>query len=200
MGLFGPSKAEIWNQLASEINGEFIDSGIWKGNRVEGKHNNWVIYLDTYTVSTGNSAVTYTRMRAPFINKDNFQFKLYKSGVFSEIGKMLGLNDIEVGYEPFDSEYVIQGNDETNVMRLFSNERIRALIMVQPKMKLEIKQSEGLFGPKFCENEGELYFLVPGVIKDLELLKGLFELFSEILETLELIGIADAESANTKLY
>lgn len=200
MGLFGPSKREVWEQLTSEINAEVVDGGFWKGNRVEGRHNNWTIYLDTYTVSTGKSSMTYTRMRAPFVNSKDFYFKVYNTGVFSEIGKWLGGQDIEVGYELFDSEYVIQGSDENAVRTLFSNERIRSLIQELPRVKLEIKQSEGIFGPTFQENEGELFFLVPGVMKDIDHLKRLFELFSEVLETLELIGVASGSAASTELY
>lgn len=200
MGLFGPSKREVWEQLTSEINAEVVDGGFWKGNRVEGRHNNWTIYLDTYTVSTGKSSMTYTRMRAPFVNSKDFYFKVYNTGVFSEIGKWLGGQDIEVGYEYFDSEFVIQGSDENAVKTLFSNERIRTLIQELPRVKLEIKQSEGIFGPTFQENEGELFFLVPGVMKDIDHLKRLFELFSEVLETLELIGIASGSAATTELY
>lgn len=200
MGLFGPSKREVWEQLTSEINAEVVDGGFWKGNRVEGRHNNWTIYLDTYTVSTGKSSMTYTRMRAPFVNSKDFYFKVYNTGVFSEIGKWLGGQDIEVGYELFDSEYVIQGSDENAVKSLFSNERIRSLIQELPRVKLEIKQSEGIFGHRFQENEGELFFLVPGVMKDIDHLKRLFELFSEVLETLELIGVASGSAASTELY
>lgn len=200
MGLFGPSKKEVWKQLSEEINANLVEGGFWKGNRVEGRHNNWVIYLDTYTVSTGKSSVTYTRMRAPFINMNNFSFKIYKSGLFSDIGKAFGMQDIEVGYEDFDRDYIIQGNDEGLVTKLFSNSKIRELITLQPRLRLEIKKSEGAFGPAFPENESELYFLVTGVIKDIDLLKNLFELFSEVLEELELIGSAGGDSPSVKLY
>lgn len=200
MGLFGPSKNEVWQQLSQEINVDLVNGGFWRGNRVEGKHNNWVIYLDTYTVSTGKSSVTYTRMRAPFINKEHFYFKIYKNGLFSDIGKVFGVQDIEVGYEDFDKDYIIQGNRERDVVKLFSNEKIRELITQQPRIRLEIKESEGFFGPKFHEDESELYFLVTGVLKDIDLLKGLFDLFSEVLEELELIGSASGESPRVQLY
>ncbi|MFZ7121330.1 MAG: DUF3137 domain-containing protein [Eubacteriaceae bacterium] len=200
MGLFGKSKKEVWNQLSNEINADMVDGGFWKGNRVEARHNQWTIYLDTYTVSTGKSAITYTRMRAPFVDKDGFNFKIYKKGVFSDIGKMFGMQDIEVGFEEFDENYIIQGNNEYLVKKLFSSYRIRQLIQKQPKIRLEIKKSEGIFGPAFTEEERELHFLVVGVIKDIELLKSLFELFSETLEELKLMGSASDDLTNVELY
>lgn len=200
MGLFGPSKAEIWRQLSEEINGDLIESGFWKGNRVEASHKQWRIYLDTYTVSTGKSSTTYTRIRAPFVDKRGFYFKIYKKGIFSNVGKLLGMQDIEVGYDDFDRDYIIQSNDESLVKKLFANYKIRQLIQEQPRLKLEIKDSEGMFGPKFSKNEQELYFMVVGVIRDIPLLKSLFELFSETLETLELIGGVSDEPPTVKLY
>ena len=102
MGLFGSSKKEVWKQLSEEINANYIESGRFKGSRIEYIHNNWTIYLDTYTVSTGKSSITYTRMRVPFINQKKFNFKIYRRGVASNIGKALGMQDIEIGYDYFD--------------------------------------------------------------------------------------------------
>jgi len=200
MGLFGVSRDEIWKQLCDSIDGTLVEGGFWKGKRVEAKHNNWKLYLDTYTVSTGKTTVTYTRVRMPFINLKNFYFKIYKSGVFSGIGKIFGMQDIQVGYEDFDDKYIIKGNNEELVKQIFLNNKIRALIEAQPKISLEIKMNEGVFGPKFKENESELYFLVPGVIKDIELLKNLFDLFSEVIEELERINIASDKAADVDLY
>ncbi|MEI6089108.1 MAG: DUF3137 domain-containing protein [bacterium] len=200
MGLFGPSKNEVWKQLCQEINANIVAGGFWKGNRVEAKHNNWTIYLDTYTESTGETSVVYTRMRAPFVDRDKFYFKIYKKGLFSGLGKALGMQDIEVGYREFDDNYIIKSNSQATVVRVFSNSKIRELIQRQPKVMLEIKKSEGLFGPKFNENESELYFLVQGIIKDKDLLKSLFELFSEVLEELKLIGSATSDTPQVKLY
>lgn len=199
MGLFGPSKNEVWRQLSEEISADLVEGGFWWGSRVEAKHNNWTIYLDTYTQSSGKSSTTYTRMRAPFVDNNGFNFKIYKNGFFSDLGKALGMQDIEVGFEEFDENYIIQGNDEGTVVRVFSNAKIRELIERQPQVRLEIKKSEGIFGPTFKENESELYFLAYGVLKDLELLKGLFELFSEVLEELELMGSASSEAPEVRL-
>ena len=194
MGLFGPSKKEIWNQLAEEIKANYVDNGMWKGDRVEARVDNWIIVLDTYVVSTGKATITYTRMRAPFVNRDNFYFKIYRNGIFSGLGKLLGMQDINVGYDSFDEEFVIKGNNEEKVKRLFSNEHIRALIQDQSEINLEIKDDEGHFSTSFPEDVDELCFMVTGVIKDIEQLKELYELFAEVLRELCNIGSAGAEN------
>jgi hypothetical protein len=190
MGFFGPSKDEVWRQLCQEIGAKFVEGGGWKGNKVQAVVGPWTITLDTYTVSTGKSSVTYTRMRAPYFNTEGFRFTIYRKGVFSGLGKMLGMQDIEVGDPAFDEAFIIQGNHEQRVQHLFASKQIRALVEAQPAIKLEVKDSEGWFGPKFPDNVDELHFLVVGVIKDVGQLKSLFDLFAAVLEQLCKIGAA----------
>jgi len=200
MGLSGPSRKEVWKQLSEEINANYVEGGFFKGPRIEYKHNNWTIYLDTYTVSTGKSHITYTRMRSPFINQKKFLFKLYRKGVFSNIGKAVGMQDIEIGYDYFDNDYIIKGNDEILIRRIFQNHEIRDLIEKQSRIILEIKDNEGRFGPKFKDNESELYFINIGVIKDKERLMNLFELFVKIINEFETMEITINQIPEVKLY
>ncbi len=200
MGIFGPSKKEVWAQMAQEVNGEFIDEGFWRGCRVEVKHKNWVMYLDTYTVNTGKSSVTYTRVRAPFVNRDGLLFKIYYRGIFSDIGKFFGMQDIEIGIEEFDKIFIIQGNNEDRIARLFSNFKIRELLCGLPKVMLEVVNKERGFGTKLPENESALSYIVVGVIKDVEQLKSIVELFKSLLDELELLGSAGSGKPTAELY
>jgi hypothetical protein len=138
-------------------------------------------------------------MRAPFVNLDNFYFKIYRTGIFSGLGKVLGMEDINIGCEEFDEDFVIKSNSEEKVKHLFSNESIRALIQDQPKINLEIKDDEGFFKVHFPEGVDELYFQVVGVIKDIDRLKELYELFAEVLKELCSMGSASDEKPGVVL-
>jgi hypothetical protein len=197
--LFGPSKDDVWRQLCSEIGAEFIEGGFWRSDKVRVQVKEWTIILDTYTVSTGKSSTMYTRMRAPYVNKDGFRFTIYRKGLFSELGKLFGMQDIEVGYPEFDRDFIIKGNDESKVRTLFANLRIRQLIQAQPDIHLEVKNDEGWFGASFPEGVDELCFVVFGVIKDVERLKSLYELFAETLNYLCHIGSAYEDDPNIVL-
>ena len=197
--LFGPSKNELWKQLSEEIGGQFVDGGFWKGNKVVAKASHWTVTLDTYTVSTGKTHVTYTRLRAPFCNPDSFRFTIYKKSVFSLLCKRLGMQDIEIGYPDFDDDFIIQGNNESKLRSLFADSRFRQLIQDQPDFHLEVKDDEGWFGTDFPEGVDELCFQVVGVIKDIALLKALFELFSVALDDLCRMGSAYTNDPNVIL-
>ena len=190
--LFGPSRDEIWQQFAAAVGGNMTGGGFWSGGKVEGAHGQWIITLDTYTVSTGKSSITYTRMRAPYVNPEGFQFTIYRRGIFSDIGKWLGMQDVEVGEPQFDEDFIIKGNDETKLRRFFADTRLRELISAQPTIHFCVKDDENRFwgGRIFPPDVDELYFQVTGVIKDVDRLKLLYGLFSETLDELCRMGAA----------
>jgi hypothetical protein len=188
--LFGPSKEEVWSQLSKEIGADYQEGGFFKTGNVIVTHRQWQIILDTYTVSTGKSTVTYTRMRVPYVNNDGFRFRVYRKSIFSGLGKWLGMQDIEIGDPYFDEEFIIQGKPVEMVMTLFANMNIRQLIQKQPDIHFEVKDDEGIFGKTFPDGVDELYFQTTGVIKDKQRLKDLFDLFSSVLEELCRLGSA----------
>jgi hypothetical protein len=184
MGWFGPGTDEVWGQLCQEIGGELVQNGRWKGSKVKLDVGPWTIVLDNHTVSEGETSTTYTRLRAPFLNPAGFRFQIYRKGPFSGLGKMLGMQDIEVGDPEFDAAFIIKSNDEGTVRELLANPGLRQMFQALPRVRLEIKDNEGWFGTKFPDDADELCFLAPGVIKDVALLKSLFDLFATMLDQL----------------
>jgi hypothetical protein len=207
--VFGDGHDEVWKQLSDDLGAKFIKGGFFKDSKVEARIKNWTVTLDTYTVSTGKASITYTRMRAPFVNDDGFRFLIYRQSPFSAVGKLLGMQDVEVGgpkfesLEPlfgvpsyvdpefiessdteFDTEFIIKSNDEEKVGRLFKPSKIRELIRSQPAIELQLKSRGGWFKRAKHKGSDELHFQVIGVITDLHRLKLLFELYGEVLSRL----------------
>lgn len=196
---FGPSRGEVWRQLSAAAGGRFTEGGFFKSDKVEVEHGPWVVTLDTYTVSTGQVTIIYTRMRAPYVNPDGFRFTIYRKGFFSKIGEWFGMHDIGVGDPLFDEAFVIKGNDERKVRALLADRKLRELIAAQPSIHFEVKDDERWFGKKFPEGVDELYFQVTGVIKDIDRLQQLFALFAETLDQLCRIGSAYESDAGVTL-
>jgi hypothetical protein len=196
---FGPSKEEIWRQLTGEIEARYVPGGFWKGDKVEATHGDWTVTLDTFAVSTGKATIVFTRMRAPYVNPDGFRLNVYRKGIFTDIAKRFGMQDVEVGDAAFDQDFVIKGTDEAKLRDFFANPKIRDLLAAKPELQLTVKDDEGWFGPKFPEGVDELYYAVPGVIKDLEHLKRLYALFGEALDQLCRMGSAYKESPDVAI-
>ena len=193
--LFGPSRDEIWRQLASEIDATYVDGNLWKRDKVQASHSGWLITLQE------QGKYHHTHMRAPFLNPGGFRFTVYPKGIFSELGNSLGMQDVEVGHQDFDRDFVIKGTDPTKLRQIFGNAHIRELIAAQPRIHFEVKDAHGIFArdlsaEKPAEDLDVLEFSVHDRIKDKERLRLLFDLFAETLD--ELCRMGTAKSAQVK--
>lgn len=188
--LFGPSKEEVWRQLCAATGAEYVQGGFWKGDKVQATHGEWTITLDTYAVSNGKMVVHFTRLRAPYVNPDGFRFTIYRHGLFSELGKLLGMQDVAVGHAEFDRDFAIKGTDETRLRALFDNPKLRELIAAQPSIHFSVRDNDGPWGTEFPADTDQLYFQVRGIIQDVDRLRQLFDLFGETLDQLCHIGSA----------
>lgn len=188
-GLFGPSKDEVWAQVARDIGGYYDDQGRLGGDVLRHRTGAWEITLDTY--KTGSSTThTYTRMRAPFLTRDGLTFAIEREGMISAFLKRFGQQDIEIGDPDFDKAFRIKGNDDAKVRRLLQDSMMKQLIQAQPEVRFKIRADAGLFNARFPEGVHELHFEMTGVVKEPERLKKLFELFGLTLERLVAIDSA----------
>ena len=182
-----PQKKIIWKKLCEEIQADFIPAkGVLGHDRIQAYHQNWTIIIETFK----RGKVTCTRIKAPYVNRDSFYFRIYRQNVFHSIGKLAGLQDIEVGHQGFDKDFIIQGNDNQKLRSLFNNELIRDIISWQPMIDLKINVDDNWLTDPFGEGVSELSFEVNGIISDLQRLKDLYELFAELLNHLCHIGSA----------
>jgi hypothetical protein len=201
--LFGPCQEEVWSALRAQIGGEIVPGSFWKGQKLQAQAHDWPVTLDEYTVMVMagkvHTAIPYTRMRAPFPNPGGFRFTIHRASVFSALGKILGMQDIEVGYPEFDSDFVIKSNDEDKVKTLCRSDRLRALVTEQPKFQLTIEDDDGWFGARYPADVDVLVFNVAGSIRDVERLKGLYNVFGETLHRLSEMGVAGRGSGGVKI-
>lgn len=140
--MFGPSKAEVWKQLSEQLHADFLPGGLFAADRVVVSVDAWTVTLDTYTEPVGRASVTFTRMRAPYVNHDNFRFLIYDRGVLDDIGKRLGLQDIEIGDREFDARFILQANDEAKMRAFLSSKALRGLMARQAPFHFEVKDDE----------------------------------------------------------
>lgn len=186
--LFGRSKEAIWIQLAEQVNGKFVDGGFWSTDQVIAKAGQWTVMLDTYDTG-GRSGSTYTRLRAPYRNSDNFYFSVHRANVLTQLAEMIGMEDITIGDGMFDMEYVVKSNDEEKVRKLLAGPVARTLLHADYGVSFMIKEDHGYFShlPKGIH---ELYFEQLGQVGDLNQLRALFDMFSLALNRLCHLGSA----------
>lgn len=183
--LFGSSEREAaWRELSDRLTVTNVQGHcMWGGQTVQAHVKDWIITLDTFVENEHN----HTRLRAPFVNSDGFRFTLERAGLFSGLlTRYIGMQDIEVGVPEFDRDFVIKvsepiASNAKAVQALLANERIRSLIAASPPfLRLAVKGDER-FNQRSPEGIDELHLQVQGLIRELERLESLFDLFGEIL-------------------
>lgn len=181
---------EAWELLTEELGGNYIESKHLKVPKVELPYKNFKFCLDTYTVSTGKSTVTYTRLRAIFINKLEFRFKVYKEGFFAKIGKALGMPDIEIGDAHIDNKLIIKSPDEYMVKDLLSIDDVKERLLSIKNINLQIEKKS--FGnASHLYRESTLNQTVTGIVKDVDGLKSWYYLFTAIIDGMLALDITD---------
>lgn len=197
--MFGIGKEAVWQRIAESTGGRYVEGGFFKSGKVEVTIGPWLLTLDTHAVHTGHATMVFTRMRAPYVNADGFRFRVYRRTLFTGLGKLFGMQDIEIGNTDFDREFVIQGNDESKLRALFGDDEVRRLIDGQPQIHFEVKDDEGAFKGRFPEGVDEVVFQVVGIIADEERLRRLFDLFATTLDRLRGMGSAGDAPAGVQL-
>ena len=170
-----------WLQICVELDAEYIDGGRFGTDQVRARIGEWTIALDTFTRrSSEYNREIYTRMRAPYLSNDGFTFAVHREGILDSVGKLIGMQDIEVGYAELDDQFIIKGNDEAKVRDLFSNPKIREPILHEPSIQFRVT--------KASRRGAELYLQISGSVQNVRRLRSLFELFTETLNKLRSMG------------
>ena len=124
--VIGNTEDEIWEQLTKDLVDDewayeykpilkqgkrevLLDIDIDLGGGFEGGYE-----------STLLSAVLHGR-------KEDFSFAIHHEGFLDEIGKFLGMQDIETGYAGFDEKVIVKSNNEEKVKQLFSDSEVRSV-------------------------------------------------------------------------
>lgn len=186
---------QAWRQLSTEIGAAFARGKSLDDMTVLAKVKHWTIKLHTEVRETGgysSSKQRFSWMEAHYVSKDGFQFEIYRRGPFSNLWlKLWRMKNLEVGYPEFDHAFIVKGNDESKVRRLFASGRIRHLVRQQPSIHLQVREDKP--DASLAQRVHLLYCPMGGrVITDVERLKSLFRLFEETLSQLCHMGSASA--------
>jgi hypothetical protein len=192
--LVPPYRDDVWQQLAAHVGGRFERIGVWQSPLVRLQHRSWTVVLDLWKhESVRQRGGFYSiRMRSQFLNRDGFWFTVYPEGVISAARKWLGMQDVVVGHEAFDGEFIIQGSDGAKLQALFDNPTIRFALEGQPTVHFSIADSEHSYWG-VPEGIDELCLTSSEDIPELASLRLLFELFSATLDELCRLGTIAVE-------
>ena len=200
---------DIWQQAAREIGGSFekesfgrpairYSAGGWEMLLQQGKRTDW----------QGATPYDITLLTAPVVNSAGLEFTIYREGVVERVAKFLEMQeDVQIGDEAFDRRFICKGNDPKRLCEVFLDARLKSLMLAAPdfvfalsflkpgKLDTALRGFVHQFLPAMAsEMEAEirdkLHCFCKGVLKDPGEIKGMFEIFEQMLWRLEQLGIA----------
>jgi hypothetical protein len=105
-------------------------------------YHNTKVNLSTYSGSRNRYShqMPYTSIETDLYLKTGKYLKIYSETLASEIGKKIGMQDIQIGSEEFDKKFMIKGDDELFTIQMITipiQEKLLRLRSLHPVVNLE---------------------------------------------------------------
>lgn len=174
----GETEAEIWQQITTDLQqqGELLEysAAITQKDRT--------IYLEIDIDLGGGFESGYetTRFLAPLHSHPTLRLHIHPEDWISEIGKFLGMEDVELGFPRMDKAYIVKTNQPETLKALFSDEEIRGMIRKYADCDLRIITTK--------ENDEEvtsLSLLYEDAIIDPVALREIYHIMYQLAEQIE---------------
>ena len=186
-------RREAFQAAASELDATFVAGKRSSDDQVHLEHGPWKVMLDTYFVSTGQTTVTYTRVRALYVARNDFTLHISRRNIFTRIAELFGFHGLLVGDLELERKYTIKSSNDPRGRSLMMDRRLRELIMVQPSLRLEIRRLSWGKRRKMGDGVRAVAVQTTGVIKDPDRLVNYVLLVAATLDQLARIGGARHE-------
>ncbi len=170
------SRRRAWEELAARL-GLTFTPGNWigRGMSVSGTYRSQHITLDKFTRRTGKNSTTYTRVVLFLKQPAQIELVIYTEGLFSKIGKLLGMKDIQTGDEAIDQRYIIKGQPENSIASLLASYDLRQKLVEAPALHIKVQGQE-------------IYYEKRGFIRDENNLVALFDLITSLASGIDRLG------------
>jgi len=186
-------RREAYRQVATLLGGELHEGKRASGDRVLVEHGPWHVWLDTYTVSTGQTSVTYTRVRAHFRGRRDLRVTVRRRTWIDRLVARCGFGRALRGDPRLTDRYVVKGRPEPRVSSLLAVSGLTDTILSVSSLRLEVKRASRKLRKRHGEDTGQVVCQTTGVITDVQRLAGMIRAVGETLEALERLGESNRE-------
>lgn len=200
------TKSEAWDEVSAALDGRIDTDKKGKPERVTFRHADWDVVLDTYTVSTGNSSATFTRVRVLFNgrpdgrnddrygdrydDRGHFDLGITRRNPFHALARLFRIREARIGYGRFDRTFFVRSNGPGLAKSLLRGTNVARLLLDDPRVKLEVKKPGKRIRRAAGEEVREIRVQVGGVVKDPGRLESMVRLCTEVLDELVRLGPA----------
>jgi hypothetical protein len=106
-------------RLAAHHRGKFQGGGTFGFPRVNFTHGRSWVAVGVYATG-GNPATYFTQVKVA-LPENVTRCEIYPEGMWSRFGKLVGMEDVEIGVRDFDEDYVIKGANRKELLELLTS-------------------------------------------------------------------------------
>lgn len=137
----GNSTEEVWQQLQDDFSTLITLSDYTA--LIEQENRNIELTMGVHLGGSDEGGYEYTTITSPLHPSHDFFFTIYPQDVFTEIGKLLGMQDIKTGYPEFDNHVIVKTNDPLKFKKVFSSRDTRKVFEALSGYSLKITTEKG---------------------------------------------------------
>ena len=149
-----------YRQVARNYQGTMAGSSPFEFPNIRFQYHNTFVWL-TVQGTSGRHRTYYTLLQMIWPDK-GFRLEVYPEGLMQRVGKLMGMEDVEIGSSVFDHEYVITGSDVRSLRDFLTPP-------VQDRID-RLRKVSDLDGIYISASGGRLLIKKPGYIRDYALL------------------------------
>lgn len=109
-----------WRSAANQLNLRYEPGGMGGVGSIHGSLNGNRVAVTVLTKRSGKTSRSYTRYSMNYRNSIPVEMKIVRQGIFHELGKAFGMQDILTGNPEFDYQFFVKGDDTQRVRAILS--------------------------------------------------------------------------------
>lgn len=173
----------VWRDFADAFGGEVITDGKAQDATILSLNVPATDKTSTITITPTSAGTTAVVHYEP---AGSFMFSLRTEKFIHQFGKVLGLQDLQVGDKLFDNKFLIQSNDEAVLKFVFADPNLRQLILDEEISELRMYADSHAFDARWVVPAGQhvLIYSRTTLMDKFEQLEATYKILQAIVERL----------------
>lgn len=177
---FDAVRDAIWAQVAAALGGA-PPTGF---ESIRAETEGWVVVVEVHHELAYRNERLYTRIRAPFRDPAPFRFLIHHRSWVTDVARLLGMDELQVGDPPFDHEFVVRTTEAARTRRILADPAVRAALDGVPDLRVHLRDVAEWYATPLPANGDELAVEVPRrLLSEVEVHR-LFDAFASIMQAL----------------
>ena len=179
----------VWRHFADQKGGQVIEGATGLDGIVIPAGDGSTVLITPF-VHHGKKRSKGTTVMTAFHPADDFVFSIQTEKLSDQVGKAFGMQDVQVQDAEFDGKFLIQGNDDARIQRLFENVYLKDAILLQPPTQLRIEHDSSHFDPEWTVRGGShvLVYRYDHLMEKIDQLQTAFDVVTTTLVQLAVLG------------